>query len=407
MTTHPAPAPGSRLFFLADEGILFSEKRQELHALNTAAAVIWCLLEEGRTDRVIAEDLSSRFAISLTEAFAFVSAALADWQGKGLLAGSDGPQPPAPSPSRTPLPCLPPYPAVPPAFVAARSYRLLTTRFAVRFATAAQMAVLHPLFAHLEDGLEPDVQLDLVATGTVTILYRDGNPLEVCASDDALAPTAYACIWMSALRRHGFFLNIHAGVLGMSSDCVLLPAPPGSGKSILTAALVHAGFDYFSDEVALLSPGDLRVAPFPQAICLKESGIAAVAAFRPEAASLLLHRRCDGKRVAYLPPPPDRLPHPETRGTVRALVFPRYKAGAAARCKPLAKTAALARLLGQCTVIEGRLDAAAVGRLVAWVGGLECREIVYGATADGVAAVNRVMAELRSSRPIRNTQTAK
>ena len=414
MTNLAAPAPGTRIFFLGDEAILFSEPRQELHSLNTVAAVIWCLLQEGLTQPAIAQDLVTRFTIPLPTAVSFVATALADWDAKGLLANTKGPTRRPASPGWAPRPGLPPYPGIAPPPADTRTYRLLTTRFAVRFATTAQFALLHPVLAHLEQPGASDISFDLIPAGDATILYCDKLPLEACASDQMLVPMAYACIWMTTLRRHEFFLNIHAGVLRSPAGCVLLPAPPGSGKSTLTAALVHTGFDYFSDEVALLSGNGLHVAPFPQAICLKESGIPAVAAFCPEAARLPLHLRADGKHVAYLPPPPERLPKSDATGTVRALIFSRYAAGAETRCTTLPKTTALARLLDQCTVlacdrtggdhpvrespaqIEQRLDAALVGRLITWIERLECRELVYGATADGVAAVQAALIPLRS-----------
>lgn len=414
----PTPAAGTRLFFLEADAVLFSQSRQELHVLNTTAAVIWCLLEEGWTERRIADDLSARFSLPPTEADGFVVSALADWAAQGLLAGSEGPRRPAPSPGWNAPRGLPAYSA-PAEFAATRTYRLLTTRFSVRFAAAEHFALLHPVLAHLEEDGEPDVRFDLLASAGRTTLFCDSEPVDGCAQDDMLVPVAYASIWMTALRRHRLFLNIHAGVVSSPAGCVLLPASPGSGKSTLTAALLHAGLGYFSDEVALLSD-DLAIAPFPQAICLKESGIAAVTAFRPEAAHLPLHRRSDGKRVAYLPPPRARLAGPEERGTVRALVFPRYVAGAALRFQPIARSVALARLLGQCTVLERTLDVASVDRLVSWIGGLECRDLVYGDTEEGVAAVTGLLAELccgvrtagavpklRSSVRTRNTQTAK
>ncbi len=134
------PAAGTRLFFLEDEGILFSEQRQELHRLNTVAAVIWCLLEEGRTEGAIADDLAARFALTPPEAAAFAAAAVADWAGNGLLAGTAGPRPPEPPPAQ-PTPAGPAYPAVPPAFTDARTYRLLDTRFAERSRRASHSRI--------------------------------------------------------------------------------------------------------------------------------------------------------------------------------------------------------------------------------------------------------------------------
>ena len=40
-------AAGVHLFLLDDEGVVFDEVRQEVLALNTAAAAIWCCCTAG------------------------------------------------------------------------------------------------------------------------------------------------------------------------------------------------------------------------------------------------------------------------------------------------------------------------------------------------------------------------
>src|SRR6185503_6812489 len=51
------PAAGMTIYFLGDDAVLFHEPRQELHALNTMAAVIWCHLEDGGDHKAIAGEL--------------------------------------------------------------------------------------------------------------------------------------------------------------------------------------------------------------------------------------------------------------------------------------------------------------------------------------------------------------
>src|ERR1700690_748779 len=80
------PAAGTRLFFLGVEGVLFSAPRQELHAFNTTACVIWCHLESGLTPAAITRTLASESGLDVVTARAHVDAALADWMAKGLLA---------------------------------------------------------------------------------------------------------------------------------------------------------------------------------------------------------------------------------------------------------------------------------------------------------------------------------
>jgi hypothetical protein len=70
------------------------------------------------------------------------------------------------------------------------------------------------------------------------------------------------------LRRHDLYF-VHAGVVQSRGGAVLLSGESGAGKSILTLALLHHGFEYLSDELAPIDLDGLRVHPYPHAICLK------------------------------------------------------------------------------------------------------------------------------------------
>ena len=179
-------------------------------------------------------------------------------------------------------------------------------------------------------------------------------------------------------------------MIGDESKCILLPAPPGSGKSTLTASLVHAGFTYFSDEVALLQEGSFNVFPVPLAICIKDSGIDALADRFPGLRGLQVHLRGDGKRVAYMPPPPESRPASDEPRPVAALVFPRFTLGAAASLVPLSKFDALKHLMDECMVVSSPLDAAKVDAMVEWISGIPCHILSYGSIDEAVAAVRSV-----------------
>lgn len=49
---------------------------------------------------------------------------------------------------------------------------------------------------------------------------------------------------------------------------ILIPGHAESGKSTLTAGLVRAGFDYLSDELAVLDPASGRVEPYQRPISI-------------------------------------------------------------------------------------------------------------------------------------------
>jgi hypothetical protein len=64
------------------------------------------------------------------------------------------------------------------------------------------------------------------------------------------------------------FLDLHAGSLSRNGQGLLLPASPDIGKSTLTVALMAAGFEYLSDEIAAIDPITARVYPFPKRVRL-------------------------------------------------------------------------------------------------------------------------------------------
>ncbi len=69
---------------------------------------------------------------------------------------------------------------------------------------------------------------------------------------------------------------IHAGVVGWKGWALVLPGPSMSGKSRLVAALVQAGAQFFSDELAVLDARG-RVHAYPAPLSLRENivGLAA------------------------------------------------------------------------------------------------------------------------------------
>ena len=235
----------------------------------------------------------------------------------------------------------------------------------------------------------------MIRHGEAIAIYRDGKPLGLCRATEELAPVVHSLVWLECADLHGFFLELHAGVIspgprGTGGGCILLPAQPGSGKTTLTAALVHDGWNYLSDEIALLDAATMRVAPVPMAFCLKRSGLAAVAEFWPAARDLMFHLREDGKRVAYLPPPIERVVSPDARMEVRAIVFPRYRKDRALACNILSPLEGLRRVANDCVAISGRLSAAHVQALVNWIAKIPCYDVVYGSTADALSAMRTV-----------------
>jgi hypothetical protein len=171
-------------------------------------------------------------------------------------------------------------------------------------------------------------------------LYRDVQPpatmlAAVDAAVNAAAVEALSC---------GYVL-IHAGAVAISDAGVLLPAPPGRGKTTLVAGLLASGSQYLSDEVGVLDPATLQVLPFAKCLSMKRGGMRALASVDQGLARRGRRVRSGRETIWYLAPPADAWPARPV--TLRYVVVPHYVARARTQLVPLARTTALEHLVQQ------------------------------------------------------------
>lgn len=275
-----------------------------------------------------------------------------------------------------------------------RQYRMLSTVFRVRYGNEDQARRVDPALAHLSALIDSpgDVVLDIVETDIGPAVIEDLAPIALCETLDHLTPVIKSLLRGRALARHDFLMEIHAGVVAAGDRCLLLPGPPGSGKSTLTAGLCHAGFTYFSDEVAVLED-DLRLCPVPLGLGVKPGAVAPLSSLWTGVSDLVVHDREDGQRVRYLTLPPDRCAAPQSRLPVGWIVFPTYHPDAKTELRPLSRPEALRRLMRECLVLPAGLDEADVARLVRWLRACRCYELPMSSLSDAVALVRTLCAD--------------
>jgi hypothetical protein len=93
------------------------------------------------------------------------------------------------------------------------------------------------------------------------VLERDGRRLRTARWPDGLVDIVLWEIFQVALRDELGSVAIHAGAVSSRGRGIVFPAPMNTGKTTLVGALVCAGFDYLSDEAALIGTGG-RLLPF-------------------------------------------------------------------------------------------------------------------------------------------------
>jgi hypothetical protein len=269
-----------------------------------------------------------------------------------------------------------------------RHYRLLNSEFCLRFSTQEQEAWVHPVLAHLssEVSSKPELVLDVLDGPKGHVLVHDLLPVSHCKQVNELAPMIKNHLRQYAIDRFTFFLEIHAGVVSAGEQCLLLPGPPASGKSTLTAGLVHAGFGYLSDEHALLDENSLHAWPVPLGIAVKPGSVDVLKSTWPEVEHMNIHLREDGKKVRYLNPPESAITT-HIGQSVGWIVFPRYKAGEETRIRPIPRASALKMLMDECMVLPELLNEARVGKLVRWMRSLQCFELQLSSLEKAIALV--------------------
>jgi len=151
--------------------------------------------------------------------------------------------------------------------------------------------------------------------------------------------------WCVASYSHQF-LMLHSAVVEKNGKAVLLPAWPGSGKSTLSAALVHRGWRLLSDEFGLIRPGTNAMIPFPRSIPLKNESIAIVRDFAPEAVIGPTFPKTRKGDVAHLKVPAESVQRSGETAEPSFVIFPRYSPGQRANLRPLAKARAFMKLAG-------------------------------------------------------------
>jgi hypothetical protein len=399
----PRPAEGTHLFMLNDEGVLYSHRAQEIYSLNTSAALIWCSLELGETRAETTSVIVRALRCSPDQAIAYIESCLAQWATLGILAGFERPllerrrhmseiALPGTQPDLPPLQDTP--------TMIERRYRLLATGVRIRFQSNSEKSWVHPVLAHLEaPATDCATTVSITRNSERHCIYVDGRPYATCSGLDRLAPYVKAALWQAAIRNHRYFLHIHAGVVSDGESLILLPAPSGRGKSTLTAGLVHAGFQYFSDEAALLEEGSFRAVPVPVSFCVKSAAWDLLAPLFPELPGLEAHQRPDGKLVRYLPPLSRSLPSDLGQSLpVQRIIFPWYEPGATTALRSLSQAEALSRLLAQCLAVPLDLDPERVGALVHWISGVEPHELKMSSLDDALALVGTLHSERKSPR---------
>ncbi len=211
----------------------------------------------------------------------------------------------------------------------------------------------------------------------------DARPFLPLPADQAFAMLEWGLNWCVSSHCHQYLI-VHAASVERSGLALLLPGPPGSGKSTLCAGLVNRGWRLLSDELTLLDFGTGHVVPLPRPVSLKNASIDTIRRFSPEAViGPPVHDTVKGS-VAHMKAPTDSVRRATEAARPRWIVLPHYESGAAARLAPLSKGRAFMHLADHAFNydVHGRRGFELLAQVIT---GSDCFEFQYGALEDAIA----------------------
>jgi HprK-related kinase A len=196
--------------------------------------------------------------------------------------------------------------------------------------------------------------------------------------------------WCISTQAHQYLL-LHSAVIEREGCAVIMPAPPGSGKSTLCAGLINRGWRLLSDELALISLTGATITPLGRPVSLKNQSIDVIRKFAPGAVFNFITPDTTKGSVTHLKVPNEQLQRIEEKAQPRWVIFPKYQAGALAELTPRSKANSMLEL-GRNSFNYMILGLSGFEALSRVVGASDCYDFQYSQLDDAVAVFDDLVA---------------
>lgn len=249
-------------------------------------------------------------------------------------------------------------------------------------------------------GLPPSIvradnPIEMFVTREGLFLRLGSTCVESTDVSDALSRLVLWCFYL-AYDEDTFLGTFHAAAIGREEGTVLMPGLSGAGKSTLTAFLCAHGWRYGGDDiVGIARPcGENRyplVLPFCSAISVKDGALPVLEPYYPGLGHL--PKITYDTKLARFPAVPAKWqmgPGVEQR-RIRAVVFPRYEAGAPLGMMPIDFRETLLELVGIGYRTGERMDARLLQGVFDFLEHTPCYKLTYGDLGDADSALRGLL----------------
>jgi len=220
--------------------------------------------------------------------------------------------------------------------------------------------------------------------------YDDKPSFQALPVHHALPMVEWGLNWCVASHAHQY-LVVHAAVLERNGHALMMPAPPGAGKSTLCAGLMLSGWRLLSDELALLDMKTLQVCGMARPLNLKNQSIDLIRRFAPSAVFSDPVPDTTKGLVALLRPSPQSVAQRQQPARVRWVVLPAYRPGAMPQLSPMDRAETVMLMAEQSFNyhIHGEQGFDALARLCQ---DSDCFRFEYSRLEEGIASIDAMAA---------------
>ena len=148
------------------------------------------------------------------------------------------------------------------------------------------------------------------------------------------------CIYTQAYQ----YLIIHAAAIERGGRAAILPAPPGSGKSTLCAALVSRGWRLLTDELTLIATDSRTIVPLARPVSLKNESIDVIKRFAPDAVFGPISPNTIKGTIAHMKPPPESVTRTGEHCSAAWLIVPKYQSAKSTSVEEVLKAEGFMRI---------------------------------------------------------------
>ncbi len=347
---HLSQPPEDISFFPFSGGcVLFKAGTRRLWVLNHTAAVVWCLLDEAAGRQDLIDGIVARFKVAettaardITEILRYFDEEVLRNEGAPAEEGLEETEPLDLTPKGRKVKALEPWPLN-------RCFR--TPSLGLEFcsehiALGKEYCSVMNYLGLANNKTRPDAKIWVVRSSKRESwdIALNGQLFFEGLTENELLPHAFMLTFALAARALDDKLLFHAAVLGRAGKVVIFPGETGTGKTTLAAVLARQGWQFFSDELAVMDSERLTITSFPLPMSIKTGAVPIIEPFYPGLGKAGKYLRPDGKIVRYLAPPLEAPADGSEQAEIAAIIFPFYQAGSPPRLTKTAKIIALRRL---------------------------------------------------------------